>query len=156
MKPTPLALLAAGLFALAAMGADDCSDTSAPKDDNPSASSPDKPKASGPKKAMTFGQQGASGEAAIAQTTGTLRSPEIIRVRVKTEPPLNASVSYTLVCATGASAGSDSGQFTAASPIDRKIAIPNGKPDSCDVSANAQLEAGGSGKVTIKLRGRER
>lgn len=105
---------------------------------------------------MTFGQQSASGEAAIAQVLGTIKNPQIIRIKVKTDPPLQASVTYTLICATGGSAGSDSGQFTAASPVDRKIAIPNGKPDSCDVSANAQLEAGGRGKITIKLRGRER
>lgn len=154
-KPTVAA--GAVMFAVAAMGADSCGDTSKPKDDNPSAVPADKSKTkSSTPKAVTFGQQSASGEAAIAQTEGTIRNPEIIRVRVKTVPPLKASVTYTLICATGGSAGSKSGQFTASSPIDRKINIPNGRPDSCDVSANAQLEAGGDGTITIKLRGRER
>ncbi|MEJ7786413.1 MAG: hypothetical protein WKF96_16540 [Solirubrobacteraceae bacterium] len=132
-------------------------------DDNPSAatettqttqsdgSSPPPP----PSKSVTFGKQSASGEFAIAQTSGTIDSPEVIRVRVKTTPEQSVLVSYTLVCSTGASAGTDSGQFSAKTPVDRKIDVPNGKPDSCMVSANAQME-GPKGTIEIKLRGIER
>lgn len=146
----PLAVFSAGVLALGALGANGCGDSS-DGDNNPSGKS----EAPQPK-AVTFGQRSASGEAAIAQAEGIIPNPEIIRLRVVAEPPQKVTVSYTLLCTVGGKTGGDSGQFSEDTPIDREIDLPDGKPTECNVSSNAQLEAGVSGKVTMKLRGQER
>lgn len=168
MTSRPLGLLCAAALALGALGAAGCGDSNDSEEERTSAtstkdsgSSTTEDSKSGdatPKPAkpgITFGQQSASGEAALAQAQGIIDNPEIIRLRVVAEPPQNATVSYTLICTTKGKAGGDSRQFSASTPIDREVEI-NGKPTECNVSANAQLEVGKRGKVTMKLRGRER
>lgn len=175
MTSSPLGLLCAAALALGVVGAAGCGDSSDSADQRTSAAStkgspssttkdaksgdatskPAKP-AKPAKPGITFGQQSASGEAAVAQAQGIIDNPEIIRLRVIAQPPQNANVSYTLNCTTKGKTGGDTRQFSASTPIDREVEIPNGKPAKCTVSANAQLEFGKRGKVTMKLRGRER
>lgn len=169
MTSRPLGLLCAVALALGAVGAAGCGDSSDSEDERTSAASTSGSPSSTTKDAksgdatskpakpgITFGQQSASGEAAVAQAQGIIDNPEIIRLRVIAQPPQNANVSYTLLCTTKGKTGGDTRQFSASTPIDREVEIPNGKPTKCNVSANAQLEFGQRGKVTMKLRGRER
>lgn len=162
-------MLCAAALALGALGAAGCGDSSDSEGERTSAGSTNGSESSTTKDAksgdatsksdkpgITFGQKSATGESALAQAQGTIDNPEIVRLRVVADPPQNASVSYTLICVVNGKAGGDSGQFSASTPIDREIKIPGGKPSDCNVSANAQLEVGRSGKVTMKLRGRER
>ncbi|MGI8730913.1 MAG: hypothetical protein ACR2LK_13170 [Solirubrobacteraceae bacterium] len=150
----PLAVLSVGVL-LSAFGAFGCGDTSESEDDDSPAATAESG-ADAPKEGVTFGRQSATGEAAIAQAEGIIRKPEIIRLRVVTEPPQTVMVSYTLLCTVNGETGGDSAQFTEETPIDREVELPDGEPTQCNVSANAQLEVGESGRVTMKLRGRER
>ncbi len=175
MSTRPIALFATAALALAVMGVYGCGDSDAPDDDKSSTaatatsegstskqtrsetSTTDAPKSgTSTKPGVTFAQRSATGESAIAQAQGIIDNPEIIRLRVVAEPPQQANVSYTLICVVRGKARGDSGQFSAKTPIDREIEIPGGTPTDCNVSANAQLESRRSGKVTMKLRGRER
>lgn len=172
MTSRPLGLLCAAALALGAVGAAGCGDSSDSEDQRTSAASTNGSPSSTTKDAksgdatskpakpakpgITFGQQSASGEAAVAQAQGIIDKPEIIRLRVIAQPPQNVNVSYTLLCTKKGKTGGDTRQFSASTPIDREVEIPNGKPTKCNVSANAQLEFGKRGKVTMKLRGRER
>ncbi len=101
----------------------------------------------------TFASGKASGEYAIAQAGGTTHFPRSVYVVVHTSTPQEVHVSWTLVCSEGSgiSAGSKSGQFSATTPVRRRLELPSRENDSCVGSANSQLTS--SGDVTISLVG---
>jgi hypothetical protein len=86
----------------------------------------------------------ASGDYAICDEAGNANEPTSIYVHVTSSPGQSVLVSWDDVCSEGLSAASTSGQFTAHTPIDKKISHPYSHPSSCTVSAGAQLNSSGS------------
>jgi ricin-type beta-trefoil lectin protein len=92
----------------------------------------------------TFASCSAQGDFAICDATGTANSPVTIMVTVTSSPDQDVFVAWDTTCSEGLSAGGSSGSFTAQTPVTRTISHPYQHPDSCIVSADAQLQAGGN------------
>jgi hypothetical protein len=88
----------------------------------------------------------ARGQYAICDTSGTTRDyPTSIHVHVSSSRPgERVFVAWDVTCAKGNGAGSRSGSETASTVVNKKIRMPYARPDYCIVSADAQLQAGGS------------
>jgi hypothetical protein len=85
----------------------------------------------------------ASGMYSTCDEAGDATEPVAIQVHVTAKPNQSVLVSWDNVCSEGLNAASTSGQFTATTPVDRKIGMPYRHPDSCTVAAGAQLNNGG-------------
>ncbi|MGH3186085.1 MAG: RICIN domain-containing protein [Streptosporangiaceae bacterium] len=92
----------------------------------------------------TFASCSGQGSYAICDATGTANSPVTITVTVTSSPDQAVYVAWDAVCSEGDSAGSSSGSFTAQTPVSRTITHPYHQPDSCIVSADAQLQDAGN------------
>lgn len=92
----------------------------------------------------TFASCSAQGDYAICDAAGTAPSPVTLTVTVTSSPDQQVSVAWDTTCSEGLSAGGSSGAFTAQTPVTRTISHPYSHPDSCIVSADAQLQAGGN------------
>ena len=92
----------------------------------------------------TFASCSAQGDFATCVAGGTAPHPITITVNVSASPDQQVSVAWDAVCAQGSGAGSSSGSFTAQAPVSRVISHPYYHPDSCTVSADAQLQNGGN------------
>ncbi len=76
---------------------------------------------------------------------GASNDPTSIHVHVKSSKAgEQVYVAWDVTCAKGSGAGSKSGSFTANTVVNRKIKMPYTRPDYCIVSADAQLQKGGS------------
>lgn len=97
----------------------------------------------------TFASCSAQGDYAICDASGTAPDPVTLTVSVTSSPDQDVYVAWTDVCSEGTGAGSSSGSFTAQTPVSRTISHPYSQPDSCIVSADAQLQAGNSVHVSL-------
>ncbi len=97
-----------------------------------------------------FGSCSAQGNFATCVASGTATRPVTITVSVSASPDQDVFVSWSTVCSHGTGAGSSSGSFTARTPVSRVISHPYYQPDSCNVAAGAQLQAGGN-SITVSL-----
>jgi Ricin-type beta-trefoil lectin domain len=92
----------------------------------------------------TFASCSAQGDYAICDASGTATSPVTLTVTVTSSPDQQVFVAWDTTCSEGLSVGGSSGTFTAQTPVTRTISHPYYQPDSCIVSADAQLQAGGN------------
>jgi hypothetical protein len=97
-----------------------------------------------PPKIYKLGSCRASGEFAECAESGTATKPVSIWVHVTAKPNQSVLVIWDDACSVGTSVAGTSGQFTATTPIDRKIAHPYKHPDSCDVTAGGGVNNSGS------------
>ena len=93
-----------------------------------------------------------AGDYATCVASGTAYNPRTIAVHVTSSPGQGVQVYWDMVCSKGDGAGSKSGHFTARTPLRRTLRHPYVRPDSCDVSADAQLATGGRLHVWITYR----
>jgi hypothetical protein len=100
--------------------------------------------------ATRIGSCTAQGDFATCVASGTADGPATLTVTVTSSPDQQVYVAWSDVCAEGTGAGSSSGSFTAQTPVSRNISHPYSRPDSCTVSADAQLQAGGN-TITVSL-----
>jgi len=91
-----------------------------------------------------FASCSAQGDYAICDAVGTANSPVTVTVTVTSSPDQAVYVAWDTTCLEGTSAGGSSGSFTAQTPVSRAITHPYHQPDSCIVSADAQLQDGGN------------
>jgi Ricin-type beta-trefoil lectin domain len=91
-----------------------------------------------------FASCSGQGDYATCVAGGTATSPVTLTVTVTSSPDQQVSVAWDTTCSEGLSAGSSSGTFTAQTPVTHAISHPWYQPDSCIVSADAQLQAGGN------------
>jgi len=94
--------------------------------------------------ASTVGSCSAQGQFATCVASATINNPGTISVTVTASPNQTVYVAWDDTCSQGLSAGSDSGSFTAATPVTRTIQHPYTHPDMCIVAADAQLQNGGN------------
>jgi hypothetical protein len=98
----------------------------------------------------TIGTGKASGDYAVAQASGTVENPGIIRVKVTATPRQKVNVTWSMVCSQpGGGAGSKDGQFTARTTVTRTLSKPASRVTDCSVSALAQLPDGGKIRITL-------
>lgn len=110
------------------------------------------PAAAAPAHAYRAASCSAQGDYAVCDAAGNATAPRKIYVHVTASPDQSVLVSWDVVCSKGYGAGSKAGQFTATAPLRRLIRHPYAAPDSCTVSAGAQLNSGGHLKVWISYR----
>lgn len=91
----------------------------------------------------------ASGDYAICVASGSINQPLSIEVHVSSAPDQQVTGAWDMVCSKGSGAGSKSGNFHGMTTLNRKMRMPYKHPDSCDVSADAQLATGGNLHVWI-------
>ena len=94
--------------------------------------------------ASTVGSCSAEGQNAICVASASINDPASMSVSVTASPNQSVFVAWSDTCSQGLGAGSDSGSFTAETPVTRTIGHPYAHPDNCIVSADAQLQAGGN------------
>jgi hypothetical protein len=89
------------------------------------------------------------GDYAICSAGGNAIRPRHIRIHVRASPNQHVSGAWLVVCSRGSGVGSRSGSFSGMTPRNRTIRQNYRHPDSCTVSADAQLSGTGN---WIKLR----
>jgi hypothetical protein len=95
----------------------------------------------------------AQGDFAICDAAGDARhQPVTIVVHVRATPRQGVSVAWDITCSKGLGAGGSSGQFNSGTPVNRKLHHPYAHPDSCIVSADAQLSRGGHVHLWLTYR----
>jgi hypothetical protein len=99
----------------------------------------------------------ARGDFAICVASGNVNHPLQIQAYVIARPGQRVSGAWDMVCSKGSGAGSKSGNIggraSAAHPLVKTLPMPYRRPDSCTVSADAQLQAGGNFiRVGLKAR----
>ncbi len=93
----------------------------------------------------------ARGDYAVATASGNVDRPARLWVKVKARPSQSVDVYWLVVCSKGLGAGSRDGDFTAVTPVKRVMRMPYRHPDSCTVSASAQLSGPGTRIVVVLL-----
>jgi hypothetical protein len=91
----------------------------------------------------------AQGDFAICDASGSVNHPLSLVVHVTSSPDQHISGAWDVVCAKGTGAGGKSGSFSGKTPFKRTLKMPYARPDSCTVSAGAQLGTGGSVHVWL-------
>jgi hypothetical protein len=86
----------------------------------------------------------AQGDFATCVASGNTTFPVRIRVHVHARPNQHVLVAWETVCSKGTGAGSKSGQFHAVTPVNHLMRHSYAHPDTCTVSADAQLQDGGN------------
>jgi hypothetical protein len=95
----------------------------------------------------------AHGQFATCVAGGTDTRPATLYVTARTHNHQRLTVFWDVVCSKGLSAGSKSGQFTARSPIVLHVLKhPYRHPDSCIVSADAQISTGNYLHIQLSYR----
>jgi Ricin-type beta-trefoil lectin domain len=97
-----------------------------------------------------IGSCSAQGDYATCAAGGTATKPVTLTVSVTSSPDQDVYVAWTDVCSQGTGSGSTSGSFTAETPVSRTVSHPYAQPDSCILSAAAQLQAGGN-SINVSL-----
>ncbi len=98
---------------------------------------------------QVFARGRSSGDYAIALASGSTNHPATISVRILAAPNQTVDASWNLVCSRGLGAGSKDGQFSARTPVTKRLTFPMENPDSCTAAASDQLSD--SGNVTVLL-----
>jgi hypothetical protein len=95
----------------------------------------------------------AAGAFATCVAGGTANRPVSIHLHVRAEPNQHVSGAWDSVCSKGLGAGSKSGTFSGMTRLRHLIRMSYTHPDSCIVSADAQLSQSGNHiKVSITYR----
>jgi hypothetical protein len=116
--------------------------------------------AAGPASAAThshtkqIGSCRASGDYATCVTSGSVNHPLALRVHATSGPAQSVTVYWDVTCSKGTGAGSESGDFTATTPISRSVRMNYRHPDNCILSADAQLATGGTLHLWLTARKR--
>jgi hypothetical protein len=97
-----------------------------------------------------IGSCSAQGDYATCVASGTATKPVTLTVTVTSSPDQDVYVAWSDVCSEGTGAGTSSGSFTAETPVSRTVSHPYSQPDSCILSADAQLQAGGN-SISVSL-----
>lgn len=94
---------------------------------------------------------------ALAQATGSIKTPQIIKLRIGAAPKQPVTVNWNIVCllpTEGAKSSDDT--FTATPPFERVLTLPVTDAVTCTASANAQLTRSGKGRIKVFLLGTRR
>lgn len=86
----------------------------------------------------------AAGGFAICSASGTATRPVSIHLHVRAEPNQKVSGAWDVVCSKGLGVGSRSGSFSGRTALNHLMRQNYTHPDSCIVSADAQLSQNGN------------
>ena len=99
--------------------------------------------AAGGASASTGHSCSAQGQYAICDASATLNHPASFSVTVTAVPSQSVSGAWDVTCAQGSGAGADQGRFSGITPLTVTLKHPYTHPDTCIVSADAQLSGAG-------------
>jgi hypothetical protein len=91
----------------------------------------------------------AQGGYAICDASGITYHPLSVVLHVTSSPGQHVSGAWDVTCSKGLGTGSKSGSFSGTTPYKKTLRLNYRRPDSCIVSADAQLGTGGT--VTVRL-----
>ena len=84
----------------------------------------------------------AQGSNASCDTSGGYAGhPAWVQVNVKANPNQKVDVYWDIFCNKGQSSSSNSGNFTARTPLHRKLLLPVKNPDNCDITADVSFHS---------------
>jgi hypothetical protein len=98
---------------------------------------------------VQFASCHAQGDYAICDASGTTWHPLSVVMHVTSSPGQHVSGAWDVTCSKGLGTGSKSGSFSGTTPYKKTLRLNYRRPDSCIVSADAQLGTGGT--VTVRL-----
>jgi len=98
---------------------------------------------------VQFASCHAQGDYAICDASGTTWHPLAVVLHVASSPGQRVSGAWDVTCSKGLGAGSRSGQFSGTTPFKKTLRLNYRRPDSCIVSADAQLGTGGSLRIRL-------
>lgn len=98
---------------------------------------------------VQFASCHAQGDYAICDASGTTWHPLAVVLHVASSPGQHVSGAWDVTCSKGLGAGSRSGQFSGTTPFKKTLRLNYRRPDSCIVSADAQLGTGGSLRIRL-------
>jgi hypothetical protein len=75
-----------------------------------------------------------------------------MHVKILAQPNQQVKGSYSVTCAKGYGAGSQSHSFAGRTPLVVSVRHPYALPDNCTIGASAQLQSGGA--ITLKIYAR--
>lgn len=84
-----------------------------------------------------------------ALTHASLTDPGAIKMKITPDPRHTTHAAWTVACRRGRSADTSSDRFTVKRAVTRSMNRPLTNPDSCEVSASAQMVKRGTIKVQI-------
>lgn len=92
------------------------------------------------------------GRLAVAQARGTIVEPSRVRIRVSAAPKQTVTVNYQLGCYRNRRARVGRGSYRTRPPNTRAVRIPMSAPESCIVTAGAQLtKIKGEGRIKVAV-----
>jgi hypothetical protein len=94
----------------------------------------------------------AQGDYAVCDASGSINHPRNIHIHVSASPDQHVSVYWDVTCSKGTGAGGKHGSFSGTTTLRRAVRMPYARPDSCVVSADAQLSSAGRLRVWITAR----
>ena len=98
---------------------------------------------------VQFASCHAQGQYAICDAAGTTWHPLSVVLHVTSSPGQHVSGAWDVTCSKGLGAGSTSGSFSGTTPYKKTLRLNYRRPDSCIVSADAQLGTGGSVRIRL-------
>jgi hypothetical protein len=105
---------------------------------------------------VQFASCHAQGDFAICDASGTTWHPLSVVLHVTSTPGQHVSGAWDVTCSKGLGAGSRSGNFSGTTPYKKTLKLNYKRPDSCIVSADAQLGTGGGMRVRLVAWKRDR
>ena len=92
------------------------------------------------------------GRLAVAQARGTIVAPTRIAIRVSAAPKQTVTVNYQLGCFKNRRAEIGRGSYRTKPPDTREVPIPMAAPETCIVTAGAQLTRNlGRGRIKVQV-----
>ena len=79
----------------------------------------------------------------------SLKDPGAVKMKITPDPRHTTHAAWTVACRRGRSADTSSDRFTVRRSVTRSMNRPLTNPDSCEVSASAQMVKSGTIKVQI-------
>ena len=98
---------------------------------------------------VQFASCRAQGDYAICDASGTTWHPLSVVLHVTSSPGQHVSGYWDMTCSKGYGSGGRSGHFSGTTPLKKTLKLNYRRPDSCIVSADAQLGTGGSVRIRL-------
>ena len=148
LSKSPLAAIAVALaVALAACGSDDSD--GAKKTGGAGGSEASGGGDSDADEAKVVASKSDKGKYPSALTHASLKDPGAIKMKITSDPEHTTHAAWTVACRRGRSADTSSDRFTVKGAVTKSMNRPLTNPDSCEVSASAQMVKRGTIKVQI-------
>ena len=150
-KPLVAAAIVTFALGLPACGSDD-SDSSKESGAAGAREGKDGGESDGSVKAKVVASNSDKGKYPSTLAHASLKNPGAIKMKITADPEHTTHAAWTVACRKGRSAKTSADRFTVRRPVTKSMNRPFTNPDSCEVSASAQMVKRGTIKVQILER----